>query len=66
MNPVNLQVIREFADRGDYGLIASHFSDSHPATIAEVLEELVPDQALDVLRHLESELRADVFTHMDE
>ncbi len=66
MKPVNIQVIREFADSEDYELIASHFSDSHPATIAEVLGNLDPEEALDVLRHLERELRADVFTHMDE
>jgi magnesium transporter len=50
--------------KADYSMMASMFAESHPATAAEILEGLAPEQVRDILRHLDNDLGADVFTHM--
>jgi len=65
MNPIDTDVLRDLLSRSDYRGLAAFCSESHPATAADALAELSPEEALNVFRHLEDQHRADIFSHMD-
>lgn len=50
---------------GDREAVVSFFTDSHPATAAEVLATLPHPEARDILRLLDGETRAEVFSHLE-
>lgn len=56
--------IKAAIKEGDFGEIVSYFSDVHPADAAEVLTGLDPDEALLVIRNLETDLVADIFCEL--
>ncbi|MFU8780646.1 MAG: magnesium transporter [Kiritimatiellia bacterium] len=41
-------------------------TDTHPAGVAEVLQRLAPAQIWGVLQTVEADLRADIYSHLDE
>jgi len=64
VNTIDHELLRDRLMKADYSMMASMFAESHPATAAEILEGLAPEQVRDILRHLDNDLGADVFTHM--
>jgi len=65
-NPLLVPEIRECLANNDAKTLQELCAAAHPAVIAEFLSGLGPQEIWQVLRHLDSHLRADIFGNMED
>lgn len=65
-NPLLVSKLQELLNKKDTKGIQIFYASVHPGTTAEILEDLGPRDAWQVLAVLEPRLRAEVFSHLNE
>lgn len=56
--------VKSLLEEGKFDDILEFFNESHPTEIAETLTGLKPEEALEILRHFDDQLFADVFREL--
>jgi len=64
-NPLLVPDLRELMRDGETDALRDFFGDLHPATVAEVLEDMEPEEADTVFALLEPRARAEVMSYLD-
>ena len=64
-NPLLAPDLRELVEEQDELGLRDFFNSHHPATAAELLEDLEPEEALYVLRQLDPRPRAELFSYLE-
>jgi magnesium transporter len=65
-NPLLVPELREMVAAGDSKTLQDFCESGHPAVIAELISALSGEEAWAVLRHADTPLRAEVYSHLDE
>ncbi len=65
-NPLLLPELREILAAGDSKTLRNFCESGHPAVIAELVSALSSEEAWTVLRHADTPLRSEIFSHLDE
>lgn len=65
-NPLLAPELREILAEGDYEDLKDFCEDGHPAVIAELISPLSPEDAWNLLKHLNPHNRAEIFRHIEE
>jgi magnesium transporter len=63
-NPLLVPDLRELIQAGDHAALIDFFQDQHPARIAEILEDLQPEESDLVIRVLPAKSRAEVMSYL--
>lgn len=66
MNEEYIDIVKQLIDQKEAEQVKSYLINLHPADIAELCNELTPEEARFVYRLLDNELAADVLVEMDE
>lgn len=66
MNEEYIDIVKQLIDQKEAEQVKSYLIDLHPADIAELCNELTPEEARFVYRLLDNETAADVLVEMDE
>src|SRR4051794_37630662 len=64
-NPLLVPDLRELIQAGETAALRDFFTDHHPASVAEMLEDLEPDEGDTILGLLPARARADVLSYFD-
>lgn len=65
-NPLLIPELREMLAAGDSKTLRDFCESGHPAVIAELISALSSEEAWTVLRHADTPLRSEIFSHLDE
>lgn len=65
-NPFLIPELHEMLDAGDLKAIQEYYKTLHPAAIAEGISGLSTEDAWKLLRHADTSIRAEIFSHLDE
>lgn len=65
-NPLLVPELREYITNNDTVAITLFLESGHPRVIADFISALSPDEAWQLLAYAEIDLRAEIFSHMDE
>src|SRR3954447_17238251 len=64
-NPLLVPDLRELIQAGETAALRDFFGDHHPAHIAEMLDDLEPDEGDTILGLLATRVRAQVLSYVD-
>ncbi len=65
-NPLLVPELRKLLADGDHPALAAFCRSAHPVTVAELVAALEPAEAWQVLREADPELRAEIFSNLDD
>jgi magnesium transporter len=65
-NPLLVPELREMLAAGESNALRDFCESGHPAVIAELLSALSSEEAWTMLRHADTPLRSEIFSHLDE
>jgi len=65
-NPLLVPELREMLAAGDSKTLRDFCESGHPAIIAELISALSSEEAWAVLRYVDTPLRSEIYSHMDE
>lgn len=65
-NPLLVPELREMLAAGDSKALRDFCESGHPAIIAELISPLSSEEAWTVLRHADTLLRSEIYSHLDE
>ena len=64
-NPLLVPELRELIQANDTQTLKEFCEAAHPAAIAELISALEPNEAWTILLQTTSDLRAEIFSHLD-
>ncbi len=65
-NPLLVPELREMLAAGDSKTLRDFCESGHPAVIAELISALSSEEAWTVLRHADTPLRSEIYSHLDD
>ncbi|MDY6824538.1 MAG: magnesium transporter [Thermodesulfobacteriota bacterium] len=65
-NPLLVPELREMLAAGDSKTIRYFCESGHPAVVAELISALSSEEAWTVLRHADTALRSEIYSHLDD